>query len=401
MADLQTHPSCAFVFAPQLSRYELSASHPFKPVRAELTRSLLRACGLLTGAQEVAPEEISEALLLQVHAQDYVERVKAVSAGAGLEPEQKVRYGLGTPDNPTFSGMHAAIMQVCGATVSAMRLVCSGEVQRAVNFAGGLHHAARAKMHGFCTYNDLALALYEAVHSYHKRPLYIDLDVHHGDGVQDLFYTSQDVMTFSVHEMGRYLFPGTGSTRELGEGAGRGYSVNVPLELYTQDASYLTCLHAVLPRIFEVFKPDVVLLQAGADMHLYDPLAHQLLSNQGIAASYKLVCDLTDRYCNGRLVATGGGGYDPYRTVPRLWSMLWCLMSGQDVPEYLPESWRAETSARYETNIPATFSDDLASWPEVAASRQDNIAAMNRFTVRKLLKNLEATWREVGLVNGP
>jgi len=391
MSGAATAPSsCAFVYAPQLSAYRLSEDHPFKPLRLELTRSLLHASGLLDPAAEVAPEPFTEAQLLSLHDPDFVAAVRAVSRGERVAGA--LHYGLGTPDNPVFAGMHEAVMGVCGASLTAVRLVASGQAGRAVNLSGGLHHAGRASMSGFCTYNDVALAVFEAVTRYGLRVAYIDLDAHHGDGVQDFFYDSGEVLTVSVHESGRYLFPGTGFTFETGRGEGRGLSVNVPLEPFTEDASYLEVLGTILPRALEAFGPDLIVLQAGADMHRYDPLSDLYLSVQGVAESYRLVSRLADAFCGGRLVATGGGGYDPYRTVPRLWALLWSVLSRQDAPATVPEAWRARWGEQLGLTLPRSFYDDLTDWPP--SPRREEIAATNRRTAAKLLATLGPIWRE-------
>ena len=388
-----TRPACAFVTAPELSRYELSAEHPFKPLRLELTRTLAAACGLLRDADEVTPEPFGEAELLTLHDPGYVAAVKAVSRGEYVP--NACDYGLGTSDNPVFPGMHEAVLQVCGATMTAVRQVASGELTRAASFSGGLHHALRAAMSGFCTYNDAALAILEAVEHYGQRVAYLDLDAHHGDGVQALFYESGHVLSFSTHESGRYLFPGTGFTYETGRGAGRGLSLNLPLEPFTEDASYLAGLETVLPRALSVFKPDFIVLQAGADMHRYDPLSHLNLSVQGVAESYRLVSNLADEFCGGRLVALGGGGYDPYRTVPRLWTLLWAALSRQPFPETVPESWRHRWESELGVTLPERFFDDAKGWP--AAPRRAAIETANAQTAAKLLTTVEPIWRECGL----
>ena len=381
-------PACAFVYDPKLSAYRLSDTHPFKPLRLELTRSLLGASELLDAPHLIAPDPFTETQLLTLHDPEFVAAVRAVSAGETV-PDAAL-YGLGTPDNPIFPGMHEVVMNVCGASLSAVRLVASGQRARAVNFSGGLHHAGRAAMSGFCTYNDVALAVHEAVTHYGLRVAYIDLDAHHGDGVQDFFYDSGEVMTVSVHESGRYLFPGTGFTYEVGRGAGRGLSVNVPLEPFTEDASYLELLEAVLPPALKVFNPDLIVLQAGADMHRRDPLSNLHLSVQGIAESYRLVSRLADRFCDGRLVATGGGGYDPYRTVPRVWALLWSILSRQEAPSAIPEAWRARWGEVLGLELPRTFDDDLESWSP--SPRREQIAEANRRTAAKLLATLEPIW---------
>ncbi|MDQ3396150.1 MAG: acetoin utilization protein AcuC, partial [Deinococcota bacterium] len=366
----------AFLYDPRLTRYSLSDGHPFKPLRLELTRSLLHDLGLLDEAQEVVPKMISDKVLAQTHAQAYIDAVRAVSRGEGLPGA--FEFGLGTSDNPVFPGMHEAVALVCAATLKAVDLVASEEVERAVNLSGGLHHALFDKASGFCVYNDLAIAIQHAVKRYRMRVAYIDVDAHHGDGVQWLFYERAEVMTISLHESGRYLFPGTGHTYELGKDAGRGKSVNVPLEPFTEDASFIASFEAVVPRALEVFKPDLIVLQAGADMHRFDPLADLALTTEGMRYSYRRTSELADAFCAGKLVATGGGGYDPYRTVPRAWSLLWATLSRQDIPETVPQGWRERWQALSPEPLPKTLPDDPEAFP--AIPRRADITSHNRVT---------------------
>jgi acetoin utilization protein AcuC len=379
-----------FVYDASLADYELSDSHPFKPVRLELTRTLLRELGLLEDSHIEAVRPLEAGLLRHVHDGDYVNAVKAVSQGRQVDGQ--LRYGLGTSDNPIFPNMHRAVKQVCAATVTAMDLVAAGKVQRAVSLAGGLHHAHTAQASGFCLYNDLAVGIEYVTRTYGLRIAYVDIDAHHGDGVQGLFYERGDVLTFSIHESGRYLFPGTGNTFELGKGDGRGLSVNVPLEPFTEDDSYLTCLREVLPKALDVFKPDMILLQAGADMHRRDPLADLALTVQGMAASYQFISELADDICDGRLVATGGGGYDPFHAVPRAWAALWAALSRQDLPENLPKSWLEDWHARSPHPLPEQFSDDISQWQDI--TQRDTINKHNAAVVRRLLTTLEPIWQE-------
>ncbi|MEJ2289981.1 MAG: hypothetical protein P8Y02_15380, partial [Deinococcales bacterium] len=240
-----------FVYDPSLAEYELSPEHPFRPERLELTRTLLEAVGALSPEAYAGVTPIPERELARVHSTRYIDAVRHASHGE-LE-DDAYSYGLGTGDNPVFPDMHDAVLRVCSGTVTAVELVASGQARRAVNLAGGLHHALRAKASGFCVYNDLALGIRRAVDAHGLRVAYIDLDVHHGDGVQWLFYDSPDVMTISLHESGRYLFPGTGHTYETGRGPGRGASVNMPLEPFTEDASFLEVFEIVVPRAIEAF----------------------------------------------------------------------------------------------------------------------------------------------------
>ncbi|MGL4608724.1 MAG: acetoin utilization protein AcuC [Trueperaceae bacterium] len=380
----------AFLYDPTLSNYELSDSHPFKPIRLELTKSLLEHIQLLSTTHLVQPFPIKETQLLEVHTKDYVEAVKAVSKGLNIDDAYS--YGLGTSDNPIFPNMHEAIMRVCSATTTAVHLVASGQVQRAVNLSGGLHHAHVDKASGFCVYNDLAVAIHHATKTFKLRVAYVDIDAHHGDGVQWLFYDRADVMTISLHESGRYLFPGTGHTYEIGKDAGRGYSVNMPLEPFSEDKSYLEAFEAVVPLALKKFKPDLIVLQAGADMHRYDPLADLSLSLQAISQSYQRISELADELCNGRLVATGGGGYDPYRTVPRAWAHLWAAVSKQTLLEDVPEAWRTQWQTQSPTELPKKIHDNLTTWPDIP--RRSEIESHNRAVMKRLVNTLESTWRE-------
>ncbi|CAN5591799.1 acetoin utilization protein AcuC [soil metagenome] len=387
---MKPHTSCAFLYDPRLTRYKLSDGHPFKPLRLELTRSLLHEAGLLAEADEVTPEAIPDKVLAQVHAPAYLGAVRAASRGERLP--RALEFGLGTGDNPIFPGMHEAVSLVCAATRKAVDLVASETVQRAANLSGGLHHAHFDRASGFCVYNDLAVGIRHAVKGYGMRVAYIDIDAHHGDGVQWLFYDRSEVMTISLHESGRYLFPGSGHVYELGKDAGRGLSVNMPLEPFTEDDSFTDSFEAVVPEALAAFKPDLIVLQAGADMHRFDPLADLALSTRGMARAYRRVSELADHYCAGRLIATGGGGYDPYRTVPRAWSLLWATLSRQEVPERVPEGWRETWQEVSLEPLPQTFHDDPAEHPPIA--RRSEIASHNRATVKRVLTTLAPIWKE-------
>ncbi len=382
-----------FVHDPALAGFELSSSHPFKPVRLELTRTLLADSGLLADTEVVAPDELPEGLLARVHDPDYIAAVQRLSEpGIRASAEDAARFGLGTSDNPVFPGMHDLIERVCAATTTAIELVASGAAARAANFGGGLHHAMRARASGFCVYNDLAVGILNAVERHGVRVAYVDIDAHHGDGVQALFYDDPRVLTVSLHESGTYLFPGTGHTYETGIGAGRGSAVNAPLEPFTEDASYLEVFDLVVGPALRHFRPDLIVLQAGADMHRFDPLADLSLSLSSMAESYARTVALADELCGGRLVITGGGGYDPYRTVPRAWARAWAALSGRGVPRALPASWVSAWSGRLGEELPTSFDDDHSSWPEV--ERRHAITVRNRTVAERLMGSLEQIWRQ-------
>jgi len=383
----------AFVYAPDLAAFDLAHDHPFKPIRLELTRTLLESAGLLTPDQVVAPEPLSDKDLLSVHDARFVEAVKAASRGEEVPGAQA--YGLGTSDNPIFSGMHEAVLGVTAATVTAVDLVASDQRSRAANFSGGLHHALAARASGFCLYNDLAVAIRRAVERYGVRVAYVDLDAHHGDGVQWIFYEDPNVLTVSLHESGRYLFPGTGHTYETGKGAGRGTAVNVPLEPYTEDDSFLEVFDLVVPAALRHFRPDLIVLQAGADMHVRDPLADMSLTLTSMAESYRRMVALADEVSGGRLVITGGGGYDPYRTVPRAWSHAWAALIGAELPGPLPEAWLETWRARLGSlanNLPTEAGELPEEFPPLP--RRAAISRRNRVVANRTIETLQELWRK-------
>ncbi len=318
--------------------YDLG-DHPLDPVRVELTVALAGALGVLDrpDVQIEAPAPASETALLRVHRADYVEAVKATERG-----EIRPGFGFDTPDNPVFARMHAASALVAGATCRAAEAVWRGQVRRAVNVAGGLHHAMPDRASGFCVYNDPAVALAELLELGAQRVAYVDVDVHHGDGVQEIFYDDPRVLTVSIHESGRTLFPGTGFPTEVGGPGAEGSAVNIALPPGTDDAGWLRAFHAVVPGALRAFGPQVLLTQCGADGYRADPLANLRLTVDGQRASYLALRDLADELCDGRWIATGGGGYSLIEGVPRAWTHLLAIVSGApvDPSTQTPLDWR-------------------------------------------------------------
>jgi acetoin utilization protein AcuC len=322
--------------------------------RLALTHALMEAYGLTTlpGTRAVAPVPASEAAVRGFHTAAYVEVLRA--AGAGQEIPLPARWGLGPGDNPIWPGLYEASVLACGGSIVAAELVASGEVTRAFAFAGGLHHAMPDRASGFCYLNDVVLAI-QALRARGLRVCYVDIDAHHGDGVQAAFYRSADVLTISTHERGERLFPGTGFVDELGEGPGRGYAVNLPLEAYTGDEVYLEAFDAVVPPLVRAFGPDVVVAQLGIDSHLTDPLTHLALSVDGFAAAVARIVGLAPR-----LVALGGGGYD-LANVARAWTWAWALMNEVTPPETLPADFVAAATRHLQGRT--TLGDALPPLP--------------------------------------
>lgn len=344
----------------RLVGYDFGPSHPLNPVRVDLTMRLARALGLLSlpNVAQTSVEPAGDDLLQLVHDADYIEAVRRVSA----DPHNPdLARGLGSPDNPAFAGMHEASALVVGATVAAARAVWTGEAEHAVSVAGGLHHAMPDAASGFCIYNDPAIAIAWLLEQGCQRVAYVDVDVHHGDGVERAFWDDPRVLTISMHESGRFLFPGTGLPTDTGGPAAEGSAVNVALPPGTSDSGWLRAFHAVVPPLLEEFRPDVLVSQHGCDSHMLDPLAHLALTLDGQRTSYEALHRLAHEHAGGRWVATGGGGYELVEVVPRAWSHLIGIAAGAPVPPDtdVPADWLAHVQERLGVAGPKRMTDGV------------------------------------------
>jgi acetoin utilization protein AcuC len=318
--------------------YDFGSSHPLRPERVLLTYDWIHKLNLIESPVFEAPSRTATiAEIAAVHDPGYIEIVRGIDDGSVPEREG-LAYGLGTADDPIFTGMHDASAAVCGASIVAAELVASGEAEHSFNPAGGLHHARRSEASGFCIYNDPAAAIAKVLDmNPNWRVLYVDVDVHHGDGVQWIFYDEPRVTTVSFHQSGRYLYPGTGFEDEIGTGPARGTSVNVPLMPYTGNDDYLWALERVLPSVAEAFEPDLILTQLGADTHHGDPLANLALTMPAYPRMAKVLHEIAHDHAGGRWVATGGGGYQAETVVPKVWTIYFAEMCG--VADRVPEEW--------------------------------------------------------------
>lgn len=375
----------AFVYSPELERYKLGEDHPLDPLRLRLTYELLRDLEILPDEETQLPEPAARTDLFLVHDRDYVAAVEEMSR-KGIPDDRSVTYGLGTEDNPVFRGMHEAGLLIVGGTLRAASLVMTGEVEHAAHIGGGLHHALPGRASGFCLYNDAALAVAHIKKEFGARVAYVDTDAHHGDGVQWVFYNDPQVLTVSFHETGRYLFPGTGSINESGSGSGYGYSVNVPLEAFTEDDSWIRAFRMVVPPLLRAFKPDVIISQNGCDGHRLDPLTHLLASTRLYREVPRLVHELAHEVADGRWIALGGGGYDIWRVVPRAWALLWAEMSERPLPRKLPQSWLQRWSRVSPVPLREFFCDDPYEFPPTP--RRPLIHEKNLLTAKNVLRTV-------------
>ena len=380
------------VFGPRSTDYDFGPGHPLTPRRFGPGIDLLRTLGAEPG---LAPEPAPDADLLLCHEQRYLDAVKRFSARPFGDDDDDVGISE-AGDTPPFAGMHEAGAMVAGGTMRAMEAILAGDVEHAFHPGGGLHHAMARRASGFCIYDDPALAIALARRQ-GLRVLYVDLDVHHGDGVQAIHWDDPDVLTVSFHETGRYLFPGTGSVRELGTGRAAGTAVNVPLEPGAGDGAWLDAVRTILPELAAAFGPDIVVSQHGNDAHAWDPLAHLRVTTAAMHEAARLVDAIAHRHAGGRWLATGGGGYDAYRVVPRAWSLVWLAGAHRDVPEATDAGWqarwRAEAERYGQAPPPARFIDDAnAGLPldgaQLAAeeSSRATAAVVRRVVVPRLVR---------------
>jgi acetoin utilization protein AcuC len=310
--------------------------HPLNPIRLELTIRLARELGVLDALELLAPRPADEAQLLSIHRADYLEAVRRASSDPTFSG-----YGLGTDDDPVFPGMFDASALVAGGSAIAARQVWDGASEHAVNIAGGLHHAMEGFASGFCVFNDVVLAIRTLLAAGAERVAYVDIDVHHGDGVQAAFYDDPRVLTISLHQDPRTLFPGTGLPTELGTGAAEGTAVNLALPPGTGDSGWLRAFGAVVPGAVRAFRPEVLVTQCGCDTHHEDPLANLELSVDGQRTAIAALHSLAHEAAHGKWVALGGGGYGVIRCVPRTWTHLLAEAAGRPVPfdTSIPPGW--------------------------------------------------------------
>ena len=395
----RVHP-VALVRDASAEDYDFGRDHPLAPVRVTLTHALIEDTGLAAapGVVHVTPEVEPERDLrdtLRVHDADYVAAVhdlsRAIEPGTRfLDAPDDLRaraatVGLGAGDTPAFAGVHDASLAVVRASAAAARRVLSGEVLHAFNPGGGLHHAMPDRAAGFCVYNDVAVAIATLLDDGAERVAYVDVDVHHGDGVERMFADDPRVLTISLHESGSTLFPGTGDATDVGVGAGRASVVNEPLAPRTSGGVWLDAFDAVVEPLVRAFQPDVLVTQLGCDTHVTDPLAHLALTLDDMAAIAARLHTLAHEAAEGRWIATGGGGYQLVSVVPRAWTLAFAEMTGAPLPIETPMTWRELVVARTGQEPPRDFDDAVPLLGEDVEAHTRRMAAESIATVRGLV----------------
>jgi acetoin utilization protein AcuC len=383
----------------RLTGYDFGPGHPLAPIRIDLTIALARALGVLDqpGVTVQRPEPATDAELRLVHDPDYI---AAVRMAGGPDPDITVRmFGLGTEDDPIFPDMHDASALVAGATLAAARAMWSGAAEHGASIAGGLHHAMRDHASGFCVYNDPAIAIAWLLSAGAERIAYVDIDVHHGDGVQAAFYDDPRVLTISLHETPAQLFPGTGRPAETGGKGAPGSAVNVALPAGTRDAGWLRAFHAIVPPLLRAFRPQILVSQHGCDTHWLDPLADLEVSIDAQRVVHAAVHELAHQVAGGRWLLTGGGGYELVQVVPRTWTHLLAEAAGHPIDPYTPtpQGWREYVTMR--TGRPAP--ELMTEGNEAAFSRFESGYDPGEPVDQAILATMAAVFPEHGLLHLP
>lgn len=359
-----------FLFSPQVYQYRRGGKHPAQPNRLRRTFELLDAYGALNSdtRRVIAPRMASEPELAAFHSPEYIHAVRAMSDAAyenripdGIRPEQ---FGFRRGDNPIFAGMFQAGAVRAGGGLQAVELLLRGEADAVFHPAGGGHHGQPARTSGFCIFNDVVIAIKKFLEP-DLRVAYVDVDAHHGDGVQDAFYDDSRVLTISLHETGETLFPGTGDVDEIGVGQGRGYSINMPFLRESGDEIYLRAFCEIVPRALENFAPDVLVTEIGADAHFLDPLAHLNLTTHAFQEITRTLCALSP----GKWLCVGGGGYRD-SVAPRVWALVWSEMNGTPFADELPATYRAlydDGECLHDSEVPKIDS----AWSNYARAHAD------------------------------
>ncbi len=358
----------ALVYGDALMKHQLSDEHPLKPIRVKLAVELIRSTGLIEHCHLLPPRAATDEELQLVHSPEYVALVRSLSDPSKrrhVSPHQVDDAGFASADNPISDALHDGTAVVVGASLVAAEAIESGAARHAFSPSGGLHHAHRERASGFCTYNDAAIAC-QWLKSRGHRVAYVDVDVHHGDGVEEIFQTDPDVLTISLHESGHWLFPGTGFPQDVGVGKGAGAAANLPFMPFTWDEPWLLAFEKVVPALLRRFQPTVLVTQDGCDSHHLDPLAHLANTTRIWPRIGQVFHELAHELCDGRWLALGGGGYAIYEVVPRAWTLLFAeMVERPDLAADVNDPTTVVPATEAQARVWAALRKDLARLGEV------------------------------------
>ncbi|EMC0318856.1 acetoin utilization protein AcuC [Staphylococcus pseudintermedius] len=370
-----------YVYSNALLRYRFHNKHPFNQMPVKLTTELLLSTGYLSESQIITPRQATIDEIAMVHKYDYIQAVMRGEKNL-LTPDEQQKYGLDDEDTHVFSRIHRSTATIIGGGLNLVDAIMEGKFRNGCHLAGGLHHAHEGRASGFCVYNDAAIYIKYLNEKYQQRVLYIDTDAHHGDGVQWTFYASNQVMNYSIHETGKFLFPGSGHYTERGTDQGFGYSINVPLEPYTEHDSFLEVFKKTLNQVAESFQPDFIVSVNGSDIHYLDPLTHMSCDLNTLYQIPYIITEVAEKYCGGKQIMLGGGGYNIWRVVPRAWSHIYLSLIHQPrLHGRLPEDWLNKWRHYSPVPIPEYWEEqyddyqDIPRRPEIA--KQNNQVAEN------------------------
>lgn len=341
-----------YPYTDELRSYEFKPEHPLKPDRLRLTYLLSEQLGLLDKVKVIEPSIACRADLEMFHSPEFIDAVIKCGDASCVD----YQHGLGTPDNPVFPKIYEAAARYVGATLDGMKEIMNG-ASNAFAISGGLHHAQRTEASGFCIFNDIVLAIMKLQQKKNCKVIYVDIDAHHGDGVQNAFYRSKDVLTISVHQNGKNFFPGTGFVYESGGGDAVGYAVNVPMSPGASSEELIEVLNEIIVPLMEAYHPDLLVTQLGVDGHFLDPLAHLAYSSHGYEAVITKLRDLSSELCKIGWLAVGGGGYHPIN-VARLWTLFLAIMLDEKIPQDFPDAFVKQCEGLGYTHFPEGIRDE-------------------------------------------
>ncbi|MBN6202766.1 acetoin utilization protein AcuC [Staphylococcus saprophyticus] len=373
MSNMQQ--TTGYVYANELLQYRFSNDHPFNQMRLKLTTELLLDLGSLKPEHIITPRIATDEELSLIHSYDYIQAIRRASHGI-LNSQEAKKYGLDGDDTLQFRRMHQHSARIVGGALNLADAIMDKRVKNGCHLGGGLHHSLPGRANGFCIYNDVAITIAYLIKHYNQRVLCIDTDAHHGDGTQWSFYTEDQALIYSIHETGKFLFPGSGHYTERGNEQGFGYTVNIPLEPYTEDNSYLEVFKQTIEPIIASFKPDIIVSVHGVDVHYLDPLTHMSCTLNTLYQIPYIIKSLADTYTNGKVMMFGGGGYNIWKVVPRAWSHVFLALIEAPPPQgQLPSQWLEKWQPYATCTLPKHWQDDKENYTDIP--REEEITATN------------------------
>lgn len=370
-----TENKTGYVYAHELLQYRFKNDHPFNQMRLKLTTELLVDLNALHNHHLIQPRLASDEEIALIHSYDYIQAMHHASHGILSDVEAR-KYGLDGEDTMQFKHMHQHSARIVGGALNLADAIMTNKVTNGCHLGGGLHHALPGRANGFCVYNDVAITIAHLIQKYNSRVLCIDTDAHHGDGTQWSFYTNDHVLNYSIHETGKFLFPGSGHYTERGSEQGFGYTVNLPLEPFTENDSYLESFKQTIEPVIKTFKPDIIISVHGVDIHYLDPLTHMSCTLDALYEIPYYIKMLADKYTDGKVLMFGGGGYNIWKVVPLAWSHVFLALIGEPKQQGpLPQKWLTKWQQYAPCSLPKTWSDECTDYPYIPRTKE--ISAQN------------------------